>query len=65
VFDIALADGTSLAQGIPLVTGVDLLSQVSYLNIGGQLFVQSPGNKSATPGVNDLGVNSFVFFVVP
>lgn len=65
MLDIATPDGAPIATGIPIVTGVDLLGQLGYLKFGGQLFVQSSGDPSATPGYADLGVNGFVFFVVP
>lgn len=65
VLDIAQPDGTPIVSGIPIITGVDLLKQYTYLNFGGQIFVQNSSDVAVPPGYADLGSKGLVFFVVP
>lgn len=63
--DISDASQNPLVSGIPLTTGADLLQQFGSLGFPGQLWVVTPGDPDATPGYADLGVNSFLYFLVP
>lgn len=63
---IDLADAitdTPIATNIALVTGVNLLSGLEYLGINGQLYVLTDGNPEAVPTLDNLGVESNVYFV--
>lgn len=64
MLDISDAQGNLMIGGIPLVTGRDLLAPFKYLKIGGQLQVQSIGSDPLkVPGINDLGVTGFLYYV--
>lgn len=52
----------SIIAGIPLVTGADLFGQYEYLNLGGRLVVYTDGDELATPTLENLGVESNVYF---
>ena len=60
--DIADESQNPIACGIPFVTGADLLSQLEYLGIDGSLFVVTNGMPNAVPTLDDLGVNSNLYF---
>jgi PKD repeat protein len=62
--DIRDDKGAAVLTGIPLVTGADLLAQYAYLQLGGQLFVQTDAGNQAIPTFADLGKSSHLFFVV-
>jgi hypothetical protein len=64
LMDILDSSGNGVLRGIPLVTGVDLLGQYKYLNLGGQLVVQTDGNLVAIPTFSNLGDKSHLFFIV-
>ena len=64
VIDIADQNGGVILQGIPLVANVDLLEQFAYLGFGGKLVVQTDGNPLVDSTLDNLGVNSHVYFVV-
>lgn len=62
---IDLADATSgdpIAANIPLITGADCLAGLEYLGINGQLFVFTDGNEFAVPTLENLGVESNLYF---
>lgn len=63
VIDLADAD-TSLpiAANIPLITGADCLAGLEYLGIGGQLVVFTDGDELAVPTLDNLGVESNLYF---
>jgi hypothetical protein len=48
---------------IPMITGANLLSGLDYLGIGGSLIVYTDGNDFAVPTLNNLGVESNLYFV--
>ena len=63
VLDISDAlTNTPLAFNIPLVTGCNLLSGLEYLGINGILFVSSDTDLFAVPTLNNLGIESFLYF---
>src|SRR4051812_47471575 len=51
-----------IASNIPFVTGVDMLDGLEYLGIGGQLYAFTDGNQLAVPTLENLGVESFLYF---
>lgn len=61
--DIADNTGSPLVMGIPLVTGVDLLGQYAHLGFAGRLWVQTANNPDAVPTFDNLGTESFLFWV--
>jgi hypothetical protein len=52
-----------ILHNTPLVTGVDLLGQYEYLGIGGSLVVLTNSDETAVPTLDNLGVESFLYFV--
>lgn len=65
VLDFADSSGTSLLSGVPVVTGTDLLEQFEYMDIGGQLIIQTDHDTDAVPTFANLGSTGHVYFVVP
>lgn len=61
--DLSDSSGNPLLNGIPLVANVNLLEQYAYLNIGGQLIVQSDNDPNAAPTSDNLGTVSHLYFV--
>ena len=64
VIDLADVNENPIVDGIPLVTGADLFAQYGYLNLGGQLVVQTTNDVAAVPTFKDLGTQSNLYFVV-
>lgn len=63
---IDIADGlTSLpiVANIPLITGANLLEGLDYLGINGKLIVFTDGNDFAVPTLENLGVESNLYFL--
>lgn len=52
----------SIIANIPMVTGADLLAQYEYLNLNGRLIVFTDGDELATPTLENLGVESNLYF---
>lgn len=52
-----------IAANIPLVTGADILSGLEYLGFNGQLIVYTDGDETAVPTLDNLGVESNLYFV--
>lgn len=48
--------------GLPMVTGADLLEQYEYLGLNGKLIVFTDGDETATPTLNNLGVESNLYY---
>lgn len=63
ILDIADSTGNPILSGVPLVTGDDLLEQFDYLNIGGQLAVQTNNNVFAVPTFTNLGQEGNLYFI--
>lgn len=53
----------AIVTNIPLVTGVDLLSGLGYLGINGRLYVYTDADPTAVPTLDNLGVESNIYFV--
>lgn len=57
--------GVEIVNNIPLICGVDLLDGLQYLGFGGQLIVYTNGNQAAVPTLDNLGIDSNVYFITP
>lgn len=63
VLDLADVDtGLPIVANIPLITGADCLSGLEYLGIDGQLIVFTDGDELAVPTLDNLGVESNLYF---
>ena len=64
VFDLADAvSNTSLVANIPLIVGADCLSGLAYLGINGKMYVFTDGDEFAPPTLENLGLESNLYFV--
>jgi hypothetical protein len=63
--DIADSNGNNILAGLVLTTGVDLFAQYAYLNLGGTLTVETDGDLTATPTLDNLGIHSHLYFTTP
>ena len=63
VMDVANNVGDTLLSGVPLVTGGNLLEQFEHLGIPGGLWVQTKNAPDAVPTFDNMGVESFLFYV--
>lgn len=54
--------GAAIVNGLPLITGADCLEGLSYLGFQGKLIVYTDGNESAVPTLENLGVESNLYF---
>lgn len=52
-----------IVMAVPLVTGVNLLEQLEYLGIPGKLFIYTDSDPLAPPTLNNLGIESNLYFV--
>ena len=57
------ATNTSIISGIPLVTGCDLLEPFPELGFLGSLFVYTDGDAMAIPTIDNLGLDSNLYYV--
>ncbi len=63
MLDLDNADtGESVVAGIPFITGADCLAGLEYLGIGGEMVVFTDGNEFAVPTLENLGVESNLYF---
>lgn len=63
VFDLTDAiTNESIVANIPLITGADCLSGLEYLGINGQMIVFTDGDETAVPTLENLGVESNLYF---
>lgn len=51
-----------LVTNIPLITGADCLEGLEYLGFQGQLYVYTDGDEFAVPTLDNLGVESNLYF---
>lgn len=64
VIDFANAiTGLPIVANIPLIVGADLLAGLDYLGFQGSLFVLTDGASDDVPTLDNLGVESNVYFV--
>lgn len=54
--------GDQIVSNIPCVTGVNMLEGLEYLGIGGVLYCTTDGDQFAPPTLNNLGVESNLYF---
>lgn len=63
VIDFADAvTGESIVANLPLVTGVDILDGLEYLGFEGKLFIYTDGDQFSVPTLDNLGVESNLYF---
>lgn len=63
VFDLTDAEtNESIVANVPLITGADLLAGLEYLGIDGELIVFTDGDETAVPTLENLGVESNLYF---
>lgn len=60
--DILDSAQVPIVTGIPFVTGTDLLAGLEYLGIEGSLIVYTNGDQWAVPTLQNLGVDSNLYF---
>lgn len=48
---------------IACVVGADLLEQLEYLGLGGMMYVATDGDPRATPTLDNLGIESNVYYL--
>lgn len=64
VLDFADVDTNEpILANVPLIAGADCLEGLKYLGFGGSLFVLTDGNENAVPTLENLGVESNLYFV--
>lgn len=64
VIDLSDADtNTPIVVNVPLITGADCLEGLEYLGINGSLIVFTDGNELAVPTLENLGVESNLYFL--
>lgn len=64
VLDIADAvTKTPIVCNIPFITGADLLAGLEYFGINGRLVVFTDGDQFAVPTLENLGVESNLYFL--
>lgn len=62
VLDIADSAQNPIVAGVPVITGCNILDGLDYLGINGQLWCYTDGDSSAVPTLDNLGVNSNLYF---
>lgn len=64
VADFSDADtNLPIVANIPLITGADCLDGLDYLGFDGQLIVYTDGDDTAVPTLENLGVESNLYFL--
>lgn len=53
----------SIVNNIPLITGADCLAGLEYLGFNGSLLVYTDGDQFTVPTLDNLGVESNLYFV--
>jgi hypothetical protein len=64
IMDLLDVNDAPVLTGIPLVTGADLLAQFEYLEIGGQMIVQTDNLPYAVPTFENLGTTGNLYYLV-
>ena len=52
----------SIVSNVPLITGADCLAGLEYLEFGGKLVIYTDGDEFAVPTLENLGVESNLYF---
>lgn len=55
--------GAAIVANVPLITGADCLAGLEYLGINGRMIVFTDGNDFAVPTLDNLGVESNLYFL--
>lgn len=63
IMDISDENNNPIACNIPFITGADCLSGLEYLGINGQMVVFTDGDQTAVPTLENLGVESNLYFL--
>jgi hypothetical protein len=64
VLDLSNADTNEpIVANVPLITGADCLAGLEYLGINGQMIVFTDGDDFAVPTLDNLGVESNLYFL--
>jgi hypothetical protein len=63
VMDISDRNGVPMLAGLPLFPGKNLLDQYDYLGFGGQLWLETAGDRSKAPSFYMLGIESRLYWV--
>jgi len=63
VLDFADASQNPIVCNVPLITGCDCLAGLEYLGINGQLIVYTNGMPDAVPTLDNLGIDSNLYFI--
>lgn len=64
VLDFADAEtNTPIIANLPLITGANILAGLGYLNFNGSLYIFTDGADEAVPTLENLGVESNLYFV--
>lgn len=62
ILDIADNAQNPIVSGLPLITGANILAGLDYLGINGQLFVFTNGDSNSVPTLDNLGIDSNLYF---
>src|SRR4051812_16002543 len=54
--------GASIVSNVPLITGANLLAGLEYLGFQGSLIIFTDGDDTAVPTLDNLGVESNLYF---
>lgn len=52
-----------LANNLPVITGANILEGLDYLEINGELYAYTDGDPTAPPTLENLGIESNIYFV--
>lgn len=64
IIDLVNAEtGVPVVSNVPLITGADCLEGLEYLGINGKFAVLTDGNQFAVPTLENLGVESNLYFI--
>lgn len=63
VLDLYDSNNNLLVGGINMVPGQNLLSPYGYLEIGGQLIIQTDNDPNANPTFDSLGSTTHLYFL--
>ena len=65
LLDMADQNNATLITSLPLQPGANMLAQFAYLGIPGELWVETDGEVTKTPGYPDLGVSGHLYYIAP
>ena len=62
ILDIADSAQIPIVAGLPLITGCNVLAGLEYLGINGEMWVYTDGDSMAVPTLDNLGIDSNLYF---